>query len=444
MGTLSRSASYSYVYLAFGETKASTGTTTNLFTWVGELGYARDVETGEYNLRERGYLYRATVYLFSTVLVRIEQPREKVRCPRCGGAKVSLRGKVSRFFRSVPIGSKPVTIHLDVPRVYCPKCRITRQARVGFAEEYRRHTKAFARYALELTRMATIQDVADHLGVGWDLVKELKKSDLARRHRRPRLRHLKHLAIDEICIGRGRRYRTLVLDLDSGAIVFVGQGKGADALKPFWKRLKGSRAKIRAVAADLSPAYGKAVRENLPRAALVYDRFHVVKLLNEKLSSLRRELYREATDQLQRDVLKGTRWLLLKNPENLDDARGERRRLEEALQLNASLATAYYLKEDLRQFWEQTDRAAADRFLTHWLRKAEASGIRILKDFARTLAFHRQGLLAWYDYPISTGPLEATNNKLRVLIRRAYGFRDLQFFLLQLYALHETKLELVG
>jgi transposase len=392
----------------------------------------------------RGYDYRSTEYVCGTTVVHVEQPREKLRCPHCGRREVSARGSKSRIFRSVPMGSKPVAIVLDVSRVYCAKCNATRQVRVGFADEYRRHTRAFARYALELTEMATIQDVADHLHVGWDLIKELKKTDLARRFRKPKLRGLKLLAIDEICLGRGRRYRTLVLDLETGAIVFVGQGKGADALKPFWKRLKASRAKIQAVAADLSPAYTKAVRENLPKAALVYDRFHVVKLFNDKLSDLRRELYREATDKLEKQVLKGTRWLLLMNPENLDDAKGERRHLEEALWLNESLAKAYYLKEDLRQFWEQSDRAAADRFLTHWIRKAEASGVRMLKDFAKTLAIHRRGLLDWYRYPISTGPLEGTNNKIRALTRQAYGFRDHDYFILQLYALHETRFLLVG
>lgn len=392
----------------------------------------------------RGYEYRSTEFVCGTTFVHIGQAREKLRCPQCGREEVSARGSNQRVFRSVPIGSKPVAIVLDVARVYCPKCDATRQVQVGFADEYRRHTRAFARYAVELTGMATIQDVANHLCVGWDLIKELKKSDLARRYRKPKLRRLKHLAVDEICIGRGRRFRTLVLDLDTGAIVFVGQGKGADALKPFWKRLKASRAKIQAVAADLSRAYTKAVRENLPRAALVYDRFHVVKLFNEKLSVLRRELHREATDQLEKQVLKGTRWLLLKNPENLDDAKGERRRLEEALSLNVPLAKAYYLKEDLRQFWEQSDRRAAERFLTHWIRKADASGIRMLKDFARTLAIHRRGLLAWYRYPISTGPLEGTNNKIRALTRQAYGFRDTEFFILRLYGLHETQFRLVG
>ncbi len=169
-----------------------------------------------------------------------------------------------------------------------------------------------------------------------------------------------------------------------------------------------------------------------------------MKLFNEKLSDLRRELYREATERLDRQVLKGTRWLLLKNPENLDDARGERRRLNEALTLNASLATAYYLKEDLRQFWEQADWWSADRFLTRWINTAESSGIRLLQAFARTLAIHRRGLLAWYTHPISTGPLEGTNNRIRALTRQAYGFRDQEYFILQLYGLHTTRLLLVG
>ncbi len=392
----------------------------------------------------RGYEYQFTEYIEGVVLFMIRQPREKLRCPCCGTADVVVRGMVPRTFRSLPIGSRPTKIGLDVPRVHCATCNVVRQVRIGFADERRQHTRAFARYALELTRMMTIQDVARHLEVGWDLIKDLKKSDLAKRYQQPKLRHLKHLAIDEICIGRGHRYRTLVLDLDSGAIVFVGEGKGADALIPFWKRLKSSRARIRAVAVDMSPAFTRAVTDNLPDAKLVYDRFHVVKLFNEKLSDLRRELYREATDKLLKKVLKGTRWLLLMNPENLDDAKGERRRLEEALRLNEALSLAYYLKEDLRQFWEQTDGATAARFLTRWIRKAEASGIRILQNFAKTLAIHRRGLLAWYSYRISTGPLEGTNNKIRALTRQAYGFRDTQYFILQLYALHETRFQLIG
>ena len=137
----------------------------------------------------------------------------------------------------------------------------------------------------------------------------------------------------------------------------------------------------------------KAVAEHLPDATVVFDRFHVVKLFNERLSDLRRSLYRRATDE-QKKVLKGSRWLLLKAPEHLDPERDEAARLAEALSLNEPLAVAYYLKEDLRRFWGQVDKAAAAAFLADWIVQARASGVAMLGKMAATLEGHRDGLLA--------------------------------------------------
>ena len=289
----------------------------------------------------------------------------------------------------------------------------------------------------------TIKDVARHLGVSWDVVKDIQKRYLTKRYSHPRLKDLKLIAIDEICIGRGHRYLTVVLDLDSGAVVFVGDGKGADALLPFWKKLKSSTAKIAAVAMDMSPSYISAVSTHLPDATIVFDHFHIVKMFNDKLSELRRDLQREALEA-DRDILKGTRWLLLKNPENLKEEKDERQRLDEALQINKPLATAYYLKEDLRQLWQQMNKSTAAVFMDDWIARARSSGIKMLDNFADTLDRHREGILAYYDFPISTGPLEGTNNKIKTLQKQAYGFRDTNFFKLKIYALHETKYALVG
>src|SRR6185437_1277625 len=230
----------------------------------------------------------------------------------------------------------------------------------------------------------TILDVARHLGVSWDIIKDIQKRDLSRRYAKPKLKHLRQIAIDEIAVAKGHRYLTVVLDLESGAVVFVGDGKGGDALKPFWKRLCRCKAKIVAVAMDMSPAYHDAVSTYLPKATIVYDRFHVMKLFNDKLSDLRRWLYHRAEDQ-QKKVLKGSRWLLLKAAENLDPEHDEEARLEEALKLNKPLALAYYMKEDLRQFWEQPGKRFATAFLKDWIRRANASGVHMLEKMARTL-----------------------------------------------------------
>jgi len=392
----------------------------------------------------RGYRHVATRFERGEISLRIEAPRESLRCPGCGSAHVHVVERFPREWRTLPIGAKAVWIRMDVPKVECQACGARRRVEVKFADSKRRHTRSFERYVVELLQFMTPQDVSLHLGISWDLANDIQKRRLTRRFGQPRLKKLKRIAIDEIHVGRKHKFLTIVLDLDSGAVVFVGEGKGADALKPFWKRLRASRAKVQAVATDMSPAYIAAVLKNLPKARLVFDRFHVMKLLNEKLTELRRDLFREAAGPLEKKVLKGIRWLLLMNPENLDESKNERARLEEALELNRPLAIAYYLKDELRQFWEQPNYHAAQRFLTSWCRRAEASGIRLLHKFSYTLRGHRSGLLAWYAHPISTGPLEGVNNKIKLMQRRAYGYRDLELFKLRILSLHTTKFELVG
>jgi transposase len=391
-----------------------------------------------------GYRYLRQSFHEGKVTFHIEKPRERHCCSQCGSADVWDQGGVERIFRTVPIGSKPTFVKLTIPRVLCFACGAVRQIKLGFADPKKRYTRALERYVLELSRLMTIQDVAQHLGLSWDTVKDIQARALQRRFGKPKLHKLRQIAIDEIAIAKGHRYVTVVLNLLSGAVVFVGDGKGVDALKPFWRRLRRAHAKVVAVATDLSAAYIRAVRDNLPRAVHVFDHFHVIKLYNEKLSGLRRTLYAQLSSEPERKVLKGTRWLLLKNPENLNPEKNERERLEEALALNAPLATAYYLKEDLRQIWQQANKRAARRVLRDWVARARASGVRMLVQFAATLEEYQEGILAYYQYRISTGPLEGTNNKIKTMKRQAYGFRDHEFFKLKILGIHETKHALVG
>jgi len=392
----------------------------------------------------RGYHYVRTEYSQGEVTFTMEQPRESYRCPVCGSDDVIGRGRTLRRFRTVPIGGKPVYLAFAVPRVACRACGALRQVSIRFAEARVSYTRAFQRYALELSRYMTIKDVARHLGISWDVIKEIQKGDLQRRFGTPKLKHLRQIAIDEISTAKGHVYLTLVLDLRSGAVVHVGRGKGGDALRDFWIRLRHSRAKIEAVATDMSPAYIDAVSTHLPNATLVFDRFHVIKLYNDKLSELRRALYHQLKDTMQKNVLKGVRWLLLKRPEHLDPTRNESPRLQEALRLNEPLATAYYLKEELNEVWEQDDEESAQALLMDWISYAESTGIRMLHDFARTLRFHAMGILAYYDHPISTGPLEGANNKIKTMKRQAYGFRDQEFLRLKILGIHRTRYALVG
>ena len=391
-----------------------------------------------------GYNYVKTQYQGNAIIFTISHKREKLQCPACKSRKVILRGTIKRRFKAFRFGFKIIYLELEVQRVGCLDCDSVRQVSLGFADPRFSYTYAFERYALELSKHMTIQAVARHLSVSWDVIKDIQKRYLTKRFARPCLKHLQTIAIDEIAVRKGHVYLTVVMDMDSGAMVFVGNGKGADALEPFWKSLKRAGANIEAVAMDMSPAYISAVSEHLPKSAMVFDHFHVIKLFNDQLSTLRRNLYHEAKDILQKKILKGTRWLLLKNPENLDSGKKEKDRLEEALHLNQPLSCAYYLKEDLRQIWLQKNKAKADRVLTDWIKRAQTSGIKMLMKFAKTLSAYRSGILAYYDYRISSGPLEGTNNKIKTMKRMAYGFRDMEFFKLKIMAIHESKYALVG
>lgn len=396
-----------------------------------------------HGFRIYGYHYVNTSYQQGAMVFTIKRPLHSLRCPNCKGPRAHRRGGQLRWFHTLPIGNRQIYVRLYIPRVFCSDCEIIRQISLGFADSRCTYTKAFERYVIELSRHMTIKDVARHLDVGWDLVKGIQRKYLTKHYSRPRLKDLSRIAVDEISIGKNHRYLTVVLDLLTGTVVYVGDGKGAEALDSFWKRLKHSGAKIEAVAIDMSPSYISAVTNNLPEAAIVFDHFHIIKLFNDKLSELRRTIHQKLTKAGQK-VLKGTRWLLLKNSNRLRPKYKEQQRLSKALRINAALATAYYLKEDLGQLWSQANKQEASLYLDSWIARASQSGIAMLTKFSKTLKRHRDGILAYYDFPITTGPLEGTNNKIKTLQKQAYGFRDMKFFKLKIYALHETKYALVG
>ena len=365
------------------------------------------------------------------------------QCPQCGSRDVIHRGTVDRSVHAPPIGMDRTQLFIEVPRLECKQCERVLNAALPKVEPGCQYTKSFARLAIDLRKMMTILDVSRYLGVSETMIRGIDKKYLRKNFGKPRLRDLEILAIDEIYIGRKKKFLTIVINWETGAIVFVGEGKGENALKPFWKRLRSSHAKVKAVATDMSSAYYAAVQKNLPKVKHVFDRFHIVKLMNEKLTELRRDLQAEA-EKMGRTVLKGIRWLLLKHPDNLDESKNERARLIAALELNESLATAYYLKDDLNQIWQQPDKASAEKFLTYWCGLANASGIKVLQTMAKTLSTHRGGILNWYDFPISSGPLEGINNKIGALQRMAYGYRDHEYFIDKLYSLHLDKFALIG
>ena len=383
-------------------------------------------------------------YEDKSIILEIQTRKDKLVCPQCKSRHVKRAGVHIRRIRNVPIGGKQVIMHVKVQRVECKDCGSIRNERLHFVRGKRSYTNRFSNLVLSLSQIGTIKDVANFLHISWDTVKEIQKNYLKRHYGSPNLEGLEYIGIDEFAVAKGHIYKTIVVNLLNGQVVYIGQGKGMDALEGFWKRIKKKNVSIKAVATDLSGAFISSVMKNAPQATLVFDHFHVVKLMNDTLDIIRRNLYREEKDVNKRKVLKGTRWLLLCNGKDIFDDKYKSGRLENALVLNEPLMKTYYLKESLKEIWMQIDEKQANKVLDDWLEQAYQAKIPQLTKFANTLKAHRSGILAWYKYRISTGKLEGINNKIKTMKRQAYGYRDQKFFELKILAMHEKNYAFVG
>jgi len=211
---------------------------------------------------------------------------------------------------------------------------------------------------LALMPVMTIKAISNYLKTSWDLIKDIQKKYLQQHYRNPPLKKVTRIAIDEIYCGKKSGFMTVVVDLDSRAVIYTQKGKSGASLTASWQRQKRTKTKIEAIATDMGKAYVSSVKKHYPDAVLVIDHFHVIKRYQERLTHLRRTLQSEATED-KKEVLKGARWLLLKNTEKLDADKGESDKLKAALVLNEPLSTAYYLKEKLQYIWKQNNKATA-------------------------------------------------------------------------------------
>ena len=366
--------------------------------------------------------------------------REK-RCSCCGCSDVIVKETKEQTFRTLNIEKKRTYLRINVYKVLCNKCHSRTWIRPPFTCGKLPMTKSFMLYIIQLTAMATLLAVAIFLGIQWKTVKNIDKAALAKRAKQFSFRKLRYISIDEIAIKKRHKYMTIFTDISSGQIIHAVEGRNEEAIRPFLKLLAKKAKRLRGIGIDMSVGYASSVRMHLPKVALIFDRFHVTKMLNDSIDKIRREEYARCNDSGIR-VLKGQRFLLLRNFQDLDG--GQQNSLKTLLEVNRPLAIAHSMKEQFRAFWDCVSKIEGARFLCHWIIKAIESGVQPLIKAARTLLARFEGLLSYFDHGIDNGKAEGINNKIKVLKRQAYGFRDQEYFKLRLYHLHKTKYQLVG
>jgi transposase len=327
-------------------------------------------------------------------------------------------------------------------RFYCRECGRIRYEDLKIADRKKHYTHTFESYVMDLCGVMTIQDVARLLGLSWRTVKEIDSKRLRRNLPRDKdLRKLRFLGVDEVSVRRGHRYLTTVVDLETGRVVYVGEDRRVESLAPFFRRLKRIGVKLEAVALDMWKPYAKAIRLSYRRLPLVYDVFHILADYSRILNEIRVDEAEKLEGHPDFSLIKGSRFLLLKGQEKLTES--ARERLDRLLEINRPLHIAYLLKEQLRRLWKLPNRTLAESFLNDWIRIAFSSGVVQLARFARKLRRHAKGILNYFDFPISTAMVEGINNRIKVIKRRAYGYRDLHYFKLKIYNIHTLRYSLV-
>lgn len=295
------------------------------------------------------------------------------------------------------------------------------------------YTKRFAMMVGRRCRSSSIKDVAKEHRLDWKTVKELDKQYMREQLRRTGTPAPKVIGIDEISIRKGHSYRIVVSDLERGRpIWFGGRDRSEESMNLFYLWLGPKKAKkIRLVVMDMWKAFEKSARKNIPQAAILYDKFHVMRHLGEALDTIRKKEYARLSGK-DRSFIKGQKYTLLSRRENLD--LNGRQSLRKLLKANRRLNTAYLLKETFGQLWSYETEGWARRFFDNWKASLKWQRLKPYEEFAKLIERHWEGIAAYCrpDNKVSLGFVEGLNNKIRVIQRRAYGLRDEEYLRLKI------------
>jgi transposase len=357
------------------------------------------------------------------------------RLLRCGVCRKRCRAvhsiRKERVWRDLSMRRLPMKLCYRPRRVVCPRCGV-RVEDFPWAEPWARVTTALANAVAVLARELSWKGTAREYGLDWKSVATIVKRavEYGLRHRARPPVHV--IGIDEVSRRKGQVYLTVVYDLERRVLLWVGEDRTEEAVRKFFTEEMGRRrcGTLRVVCMDMWAPYAKLVRDHAPQAQILFDRFHIVKHLNETVDEVRRDLWRRLNLK-ERANFKGTRWLLLKNPWNLN--KDQKERLSTLIRWNTPLVRAWYLKEAFQLFWTYQQSRRAEQHLRKWMHSAMRSRLEPFKRFVRMLRSHLDGILPWTTIRLSNGAVEGMNNKIKAISHRSFGFRSAKNFIAAIY-----------
>ncbi len=381
-------------------------------------------------LQIKGYRVKGFTFhnRFKELWLEVKPYKNGAQCPHCGRRGKIIRTLVTpRTWRDVPVCGRLVFL------VYCPReinCKAHGrvQESIPWAAPYSRVTLRFEYALLTYCAMMTQKAAAQLLHISQSTLSDILHRTITSARKGHRIRGLRHIGIDEISYCKGRKYATIVYDLERSCVLWVGKGKGRETIDRFFADhlSRYQRKQISAACCDMGQAYIGAIEYWCPNATLILDRFHVVKALNAAVDEVRKEQWREA-DKEGKVTLKGLRWLLYTHPSRRD--KDDIKRLK-SLYMNGNrrIHRAWVLSDEFEQFWDLKDQAVAKEFLGNWCKTANMSRLEPIKKFVKTVKKHEHRLIPFVELGLTNAVAEGLNRIIKIVKNRASGFRTLEAF----------------
>lgn len=368
----------------------------------------------------------------ASVHIRCSRDKRRAAVDPVTGRHCRINRLVKRKIRDTPLMGHMCTIEIELAQVYINKNE-RRIERSPFVDKGAHFTDRLCQLVSGLCRHMSIQAVSRHLKIRWETVKNIDKKYL--KQTLPaldpgRLKNLKYIGVDEVARAKGHDYMTVVYDMLEGHLIWVETGRTSDVFSQFLKQLPNETAAgIEAVAMDMGPAYQKSVRDCLPNADIVFDRFHVMKLYSAAIKNQRRTEFRKASKPGQA-LMKGCHYLLLKNAEKLTEKQSDK--LQKLLNENNNMNTLYILKEQLQALWDYEGVVSMGQRLEQWRELAEQTNMVYIKKFSASLKKHKKGICNYEKHPLTSARIEAGNVAIGMIRKRARGIRDTDYFKLKI------------
>lgn len=354
-------------------------------------------------------------------------PGSKFECPECGKRDNPVYDTSDKIWRHLNFFQNKTYLHCRVPRVSCELCGV-HQIKVPWAREKSGFTLLMDALILIMAEDMPILKVAEIIDEHDTRVWRVIHSYVEEARGREDFSEIISIGIDEKACAKGHQYITVVADLDRSKIIHACSGRDFSAVTSFYHDFlnhRGDCEKIQSICCDMSPAYIAGISKNFPHSAIIYDKFHVMKIVNHAIDEVRRQ------EQGHNKYLKKTRYIWLKNPGNLTEK--QKKQLGSLKDMNLKTVRAYNMKLSLQSFWQISDKSLAESFLKRWYFWATHSKLKPMIVVAKTLKAHWEGIVNYFKFPVSNGILEAMNGLIQSTKTAARGFRSLKYFIAMIY-----------